>query len=133
MDATLRAVVLMHFIATGTIAETDEAALAFPKILCGMPMNHPIQDAVVLSEEEQHKAMEMLEGIMAHWVQAGKIGIEGLRENFLRRNAVLTKSDAGYKLIVEKRAMDILLTSLPWSIHMVKLPWITNYVYVEWG
>ncbi|WP_281370792.1 contractile injection system tape measure protein [Microbacter margulisiae] len=132
-DATLRAVLLMQFIATGAITERNDAELAFPKIFCGMPMDHPIQNEVVLSAEEQHMATEMLERLMAHWLQAGKVSIEGLREVFLRRNAMLTKNDTGYKLIVKRMALDILLISLPWSIHVVKLPWNSNYFFVEWG
>ena len=74
----------------------------------------------------------MLEAIITYWKALGNVSVEGLRETFLRRNAILVKNADDYRLRVEKRAFDILLEQIPWSINIVKLPWNTNYFRVEW-
>ena len=39
---------------------------------------------------------------------------------------------AGASGVVGKNALDILLDYLPWNIHLVKLPWLKDSLYVDW-
>ena len=36
------------------------------------------------------------------------------------------------KLYVERKGVDVLLESLPWTISIIKLPWMQDSLQVEW-
>jgi hypothetical protein len=55
------------------------------------------------------------------------------QETFLRRQGRLYKRENRWELIVEKKAYDMLLTSLPWNISMIKLNWMSDRLVVEWN
>jgi hypothetical protein len=37
-----------------------------------------------------------------------------------------------WSLQVEPTAFDVLLGSLPWAFNIVKLPWMTRPIFIEW-
>ena len=128
----IRAVHLLQYIATGQAA-TAEPLLVFNKILCGLPMTIPIPKGIEVTEEEKTLTQQMLMAILAHWKSLGTATIEGLRGGFLIRDGKLVWNQDGYwNLEVEKKAFDVLMQGLPWSISIVQFSWMEHRIQINW-
>lgn len=113
-------------------ASSPEYLLPLNKLLCGLPLEGPLEAQDPLTETEQAAGDELIEAILANASALGHLSIEGFRQSFLRREGVLTYSDNRWLLQVRKETFDILLGRLPWSYQVVKLPWMTTAIFVEW-
>ena len=85
-----------------------------------------------LSNAEKEEVNAMLEACIANWEILKKTSIDGLRESFLQRKG---KVELGMEMItvqVEKGSVDMLLDYLPWSLNMIKFPWLKQLIHVEW-
>jgi len=51
---------------------------------------------------------------------------------FFHRDGKLVQVDKNFRLIVERKAQDILLDKLPWGVSIIKLPWREQLLFVEW-
>ena len=131
-EARQKAIHLTHYLATGrTIAEEFELATA--KIICGCPLEEPMERTVVYSEEELKEADSLLEGLISHWGVKG-VSTEGLRGNFLTRSGKLIPKSEKLQLVVEKHAVDILIRTypFPWNMSIIKLPWLKQAIHLDW-
>lgn len=133
---TERAVHLLQWAATGEAA-AEEHTLVLNKLLCGLPMQAPVPFDVLLTAEEQATTAGLLQAVIAHWSALGATSVEGLRESFLQREGrlVLLSPDAqpsAWQLQVQARSFDMLLDRLPWSIALIKLPWMEGALHVQW-
>ncbi len=126
------AVQWLHFLATGS-RECPEPELVLPKILCNMPVEYPVSRWFAPDKEQIAEAEKLLASAIAHWSALKSTKPDGLREGFLQRTGKLeTRADGSHKLTVERLAQDVLLEQLPWSISMVRLPWMEQFLFVEW-
>lgn len=127
-----RALCLLHFLATGQ-KTAPEYELILPKILCNVPLEMPVESDVALTENEREEAVALLEAVIRHWEVLRNTSPDGLRGTFLLRpGKVSLRDDGDWLLQVEAQSFDILLDQLPWSISMVKLPWMEKILWVEW-
>ena len=79
------------------------------------------------------EAAAMLEAVIRHWEVLKNTSIDGLRSAFLNRPGKVTpREDGGWLLQVEASGVDILLDQLPWTVSMIKLPWMNTMMWVEW-
>jgi len=130
--AQMKAVYLLHFLATGQWL-CPEPQLAIQKVLCGLPVHHPISREFELTEAEREESDKLLRAVLKHWSALGNTSPDGLREGFLQREGKLQRQDGGWLLQIEKKAMDLLLDKLPWNISLIRLPWLKELIRVEWG
>jgi len=133
---TERAVHLLQWAATGEAA-AEEHTLVLNKLLCGLPLQAPVPFDVLLTAEEQATTAGLLQAVIAHWTALGATSVAGLRESFLQREGrlVLLSPDeqpAAWQLQVQARSFDMLLDRLPWSIALIKLPWMERALHVQW-
>ncbi|MEZ5039257.1 MAG: contractile injection system tape measure protein [Saprospiraceae bacterium] len=126
-----KAICLLHFLATGEI-KPPEYILVLPKFLCGLPLNSPVDNSIILTKEELEEAENMMQAAIEHWEALGTVSIDGLREGFLQRDGKLEKRQTGWTLLVERQVLDILIDRLPWTISMIKLPWMQEPLRIEW-
>ncbi len=127
-----RALCLLHFLAAGQRV-APEYELTLPKLLCNVPLEAPVDSRIELSADEEAEAVALLEAVIRHWDALGDTSADGLRGTFLARPGKLSRRDDGDDLLqVETRSFDILLDRLPWSIGMIKLPWMERILRVEW-
>lgn len=127
-----KAVVMLHFIATGT-QEWKAYALAVPKIICGMPLADALTgDEELLTPEEEAEAIDMLQAAIAQWEIMGNASVQALREGFLEREARITVQEEHISFRMETKGIDVLLDRLPWNLSLVRFPWLTRIIYVEW-
>lgn len=127
----VRALALLHFLATGQ-RSAPEHALVLPKLLCGMEPSDLAGAPVELSDADCDEAEHLLQAAIDHWSAIGQTSFDGFRGNFLVRPGKLSARGDDDLLQVEKRAWDVLLGQLPWSIGVVRLPWMRRMLWVEW-
>ena len=127
-----RALCLLHFLVTGQ-SVAPEYELMLPKILCGIPLETPIESGIELTDPEKEEATALLEAVIRHWEALRNTSLDGLRGTFLiRPGKISLREDGDWLLQVEAQSYDILLDQLPWGISMIKLPWMQRMLRVEW-
>lgn len=125
------AVQTLHFLATGN-ENVFEGNLVFEKFLCGVPLKMPVQQKSLLTDSIKTEANDLLVEVVKYWPALKNTSADGLRQLFIQRDGKLFQDDAKYKLIVERKAQDVLLESLSWNIAVIKLPWISKILFTEW-
>jgi hypothetical protein len=129
-DARHRAVHLLGYLAFGT-SRAQESDLVLAKLLCGMPFD-AVLVPVHLAAGDIEAADALLAAVMTHWAALKTASAPWLREQFFLRDGKLHLVDAGWRLLVETRAQDVLLGRLPWGIGVVALPWLEGVLHVSW-
>jgi hypothetical protein len=127
-----KAALAMEFLVTGK-DETEEFDLVLNKILCGIENDEIVPTAIKLNEETKTECENLLKSVITHWDVLKNTSIDGLREAFMQRNGKLSVVDDGWLMQVEQKSIDVLLNHLPWGIGIIKLPWMNEMLYVEWG
>ncbi|MGS0755737.1 contractile injection system tape measure protein [Roseateles sp. GG27B] len=74
----------------------------------------------------------MLAAVRNHWKALENTSAEGLRLSFLQRRGLLRRAEGAWQLHLQAEAFDVLFDLLPWSISLVKLPWMPLPLMVEW-
>ena len=131
-ELQFRAVYLLHYVATGQNSGVNETELAISKIFSGMLIEVPIPLDLVLSEKEKGIAIELLTVLIDRWEKLGNTSLEGLQNTFLKRSGLVEYKNRAYQLSVETSGTDILLDFIPWSINIIKLPWVKQIIYSSW-
>lgn len=127
-----RALCLLHYLSTGQ-PTAPEYQLILAKILCNVDLTMPVATNIALTTEELAEAEALLNAVIKHWSVLKSTGIDGLRHTFLLRPGKISLRDDGdWQLQVEHQSFDILLDQLPWGISMVKLPWMSRMLWVDW-
>jgi hypothetical protein len=128
-----RAIHAFQSLCTGDL-NTPEYALVLNKLLCGMPLHQPIERELPLSTD----AIEVIEALLGAIIESkpalGKMTLKQFRERFLQRRGKLTRSSDGndWLLYVEKKDSDRLNTYFEWDYSVIKLPWMSENLYVIW-
>ena len=60
------------------------------------------------------------------------MSVRGFRGTFLLRKGQLSTRDGVWLLRVERQTYDVVLDRFPWSLNIVKLPWMEALMQVEW-
>lgn len=127
-----RSVSALHYVLSGNDA-ADEIGLVFEKILCGLPVRQSLDLPCLLSEAEKEEATALLQSVIQHWSMLKSTSPDGLRHNFLQREGRLLFKAGQWELTVQKQTHDILLDYLPWTIGMIKLPWMKTLLITKWN
>lgn len=130
-EQTLRAAQALHFCATGR-QDFFEAEMILEKFFCGLDLETPIPSESLLNEGILEEAENMLIQMILHWGALKNTSPEGLRQMFFQRDGKLIKRGSNFRLIVERKAQDVLLESVPWNYSMVKQAWLKGILFVEW-
>ncbi|WP_299458853.1 contractile injection system tape measure protein [uncultured Microscilla sp.] len=127
-----RAVYILQYLATKT-EEAGEHELVLNKVLCGMEITEPfISGKVILTDEEKETCEELLEAVVQNWSILKDSPADTLRGSFFIREGRLEIKEGNWFLKIEESGVDVLLQQLPWSIGMIKLPWMPKVMNVEW-
>lgn len=111
---------------------SPEFRLVINKILCGIKPASPICRAADLSDDDKGQLENLLSAMIQHWKALGKTSINGFRQSFMQRHGRLQFNNDNWHLLVEPKAFDMLLDSIPWSYTTIKFPWMDHIIYVEW-
>ena len=131
LDANL-AIALLRYLGFGQ-REYVEWDLALEKILCGIPLSESIATTVSLEEARREAAEQLLRAVIANWGLLRGTSPDGLREGFLQRDGSLREVDGFWRLLLSRKAQDVLLDRLPWTISMIQLPWMLTPLRMDWA
>ena len=130
-QANQRAVLLLQYLVDGA-TEIPEPLLPLNKLLCGLDLTEPIAASLDITAQEQIECDNLLTAAIHNWTALKNMSPSGLRQAFLQRAGILRPYHGNWLLQVERETYDVLLDQLPWSIRVVKLPWLPEVLYVEW-
>ena len=104
------------------------------KLLLGLDPedSFPVAEGL-LGPADREECTALLEAVIEHWSALGHTSVAGLRTSFLQRDGLLRRVEAGWALHVDPAGFDVLLAHLPWSVSVVRLPWMPEPVYTEWS
>jgi len=113
--------------------ECREYDLGLIKILLGVDLASPI----MLTQGELCKADfveidNLIKTAIVHWSAVGKLSIDGFRQSFLERSAILTEVPNSWNLSFERAGYDVLIDQLPWALERVRLPWMKKTININW-
>ena len=132
-DAALpRACALLHALACGDV-EASEHQLPLIKLLLGLPPDHALTAAIPRpSAADREEIDALLAAVRSHWKALGNTSADGLRLSFLQRRGLLRQAEGAWQIHMQAEGFDLLLELLPWSVSLVKLPWMPSPLMVEW-
>jgi hypothetical protein len=122
---------LLQFLVDGR-ASAPEPTLVLNKILCGLDLATPIEASIEITEREREASEQLLKSMIANWQMIAQSSIAALRETFLQREGELERHESGWKLRVQRKALDVLVDRVPWSFSVIRLRWMPLPLYVIW-
>lgn len=131
VDAAERAVHLLEFMVNCRTV-SPEYQLTLNKLICGIKTQAPIISAIDITDKEKDVIEGLLRSIIHHWKTIGNTTITGLREAFFQRKGILQLREDAWHLQVQPGTFDMLLDRLPWSISIIKYPWMERPIHVKW-
>ena len=129
--AQQKAILLTEYLVTDN-TDFQESSLALNKLICGAPIDTYIDVNLSLEPFELKLCESLLKSVIDNWEKINNSSISTLRETFLIREGVLVKSNTDFKLNVQKKPFDVLLTTLPWTISMIQTSFMKNRIIVTW-
>ncbi|MFT4861927.1 MAG: hypothetical protein ACI95C_001139 [Pseudohongiellaceae bacterium] len=130
-EAAERGVHLLQYLLNES-TDSFEYQLVLNKLLCGVDAGVPIVGSIEITSEEKAASESLLNGVIGNWPILKNTSIAGLRESFLQREAHLQLKNESWQLLVQSKAFDMLLDSLPWSYATIKLSWMKRPIQVDW-
>jgi hypothetical protein len=112
--------------------EAPEWECVLEKVLCGLEPETFVDMSEPLKPEEEQACRELLEAAKGYWPPMRGSSVEAMQGTTLLRRGKLEQVETGWQLHVERNGTDILLEQLPWSIRVVRLPWMKHPLYVQW-
>ena len=127
-----RACALLHALACGDAAPAEHQ-LPLIKLLLGRAPDHALTGSLPQpTAADQEEINSLLSAVRSHWTALGNTSAGGLRLSFLQRRGLLRRADGAWQLQLQAEGFDVLLKLLPWSISLVKLPWMALPLRVDW-
>lgn len=127
-----RAAALLYWLASGE-APPGEFVLGLIKPLLGLHPDDPLpvgEDDLAPGDLAEGEAL--LAAVVEHWTALRNTSIAALRLSFLQRRGLLRPAPGGWALHPDGESFDLLLGQLPWSISIVRLPWMSAPIFAEW-
>jgi len=110
----------------------EESDLLLNKILCGIDPSQPIEVNFSPTDREKEEIQNLLDSMVARWTALKSTSGTSMARGFFPREGSLKRLDKGYQLAIPRISIDILLNRLPWTIGIIKLPWMIETLYTEW-
>jgi len=129
--AQMRAAVLLHYLQCGR-SDYKEWEMPLNKLLCGLNLGDLIPDHIKLTDQEIEESNGLLNSIIEYWTALRGCTIEALQTTFLMREGKLRLNENTWVIQIERSGVDILVDRLPWGIGTFKLPWLKEFISVEW-
>lgn len=131
-DAVERACLILQYLVAGDTENFFEAQLPLNKIICGLDLYQPVNTQWIVEADEKELADGLLEAVIQNAPLWKNLSLEGFRQAWLRRDGILGTRDGHWLLQVKRETYDIMMDRLPWTIQIVKFPWMEHLIFVEW-
>jgi len=127
--AQVRAIFCIQYLVFNR-TDFPEFELTLNKLLCGFKTGASIPSSLQLTDHEIETLKQLREGIISHWHKVRTQA--GLCEGFLQRPGKITEHLETIEILVESRAYDMLLDSIPWNFRTIKFSWMDKPIQVKW-
>lgn len=125
------AVHYLQYVITG-LSRTEESLLPLNKVLCGLPISHPVQDGITVTDDQKKLIDGLIKAAIGHWPAIGDTSIDGFRGNWLVRDGLLVEQEDKWELIIEKRPYDVLIHKSPFAFSIIRYMWMEKPLHVTW-
>ncbi len=129
--AVSHAVHMLQYLVDGSTS-TPEHLLVLNKILCGESIHIPVEQSIDLIEREVQLCNQLFEAVKANWACMAGTSISGLQQTFLQREGRLTRTEKGWKLLVQRKTLDVLVDQVPWRLSITSEAWMPESISVVW-
>lgn len=127
-----RAVTLMIYLLTGA-EQAFDYQLHFVKWLLGIPVDALISiEENSLDKKEISEADNVLLSFKTHWAVLKNSSFTNIRESFLQRAGMMKLYDQQCHITIERKGIDVLIDQIPFSLSIIRLPWIKQQIIVTW-
>lgn len=126
-----KCVLVLDYVVTG-MEPNPARRLELFKVLCGLSFYANIDLSVSLTDNDKEVIEGLISAAIQNWPAIGQSSNTGFRENWLVRNGLLFEVQDSWRLIVERRAYDILLMKYPASYSVIRFPWMSKPIEVTW-
>jgi len=126
-----KAVYLLQYLVYYEV-DFPEYELVLNKLLIGMPESEHLMLFDEITEQEEEISRSLLNGLISNWEKVNSSSPEAIQETFLQREGVLVLNEDKIVLKVEKKGVDVLLQTVSWNISIIKLPWMSRPIYIDW-
>ena len=126
-----RAALLLQRMVSGSL-DAPEFQLPLNKLLCGLPLDQPLDDDMALSADEETECDDLLRAVVSAAPVLRQMSLGGFRASFLLRSGQLRSQDGHWLLQVERQTHDLVMDRFPWSAGIVRLPWMPRLLQVQW-
>lgn len=130
-QARERALHLLQYLVWGKERQ-PEHRMVLDKLLCGFPAERPVDRFLRLTDSEKAACAKIARLVSRAWPGIAEMSLAALRETFLQRVGQISSVPLGIKLTVEKRTLDILIKKLPHGLGIVRFPWMTKMLWIDW-
>lgn len=103
-------------------------------LLVGYEFDAIVTMPVPLNAKEEKEALSLLELVIARWEVLKKMPYSSFQSLFLQRKCLISLTEMGVMVTVEKQTLDILMQKMPWGLGLIQLPWLDKdtCISVEW-
>jgi hypothetical protein len=123
--AQLDAVNYLQYVTSGKLDRNPDF-MSLNKVLCGLPLNHPVPAELVISKEHKELIDGMIKAMINAWPVFDKTSVQGFRSAWFLRRGVVIDWDGEWRLWVDKASYDMLLHQSPYSFAVVNTPGCIN-------
>jgi hypothetical protein len=74
----------------------------------------------------------LLQAVISNWTIIRNSSTAALRETFLQREGRLVREADRWTLLVQRKAVDVLVDQLPWGFSVVYHRWMADPIHVTW-
>lgn len=131
-ESQIKAAQYLQYTVTG-LRNNSNSSLPLNKVLCGLPITENVPDEIEINEAKEQLVNSLITAVIGYWPSIGKCSIDGFRGNWLVREGLLTELEDKWELTVDKRPYDILIHRSPFSFSVIKYPWMSKPLYVNWA
>lgn len=122
---------ILHYLATGN-EQACEYEMSFEKLLCDIPLSQPIDRFIKITPFQKEQCEVVLKAMLGHWKSIKTENIQVVQNEFFQREGKLSFQNDKVLLTIPRKTQDILLESLPWNIHLIKIPWKEKLIFTNW-
>lgn len=103
-------------------------------LLVGYEFDAIVLEPILLTPEEEKEALSLLEVVIMRWEVLKNMPYSSFQGLFIQRKCLVSLSEMGAIVTVEKQTLDILMQKMPWGLGLIQLPWFesNHSISVEW-
>ena len=107
-EKRLRAIFLTQYL-VGFTEDNPEYTLMLNKLLCGLDINEPILDVIILTDEEKMEAKNLIKSVLVLWKEMSNTSVDNFQRTFIQREGVIFQKNGDWNIMVNHSAFDIIL------------------------